>query len=286
MNQVLAVDLGGTKTAMALVDEAGRQTGKQKRASSSEVKGTIAQIEGCATGVPLRAIGVIVPGIYDSCTGEAWAPNLWGPHWTQLRDPVEQRLGVPVTIASDRAGYVLGEQWLGAARGLKDVIFVSVGTGIGAGILCDGRVIDGAHGIAGAVGWMVVGGPWTEEYQECGGWEFEAAGPAVARKAGTRGAEEVAVLARAGDRCALALMRHTADFLALGIANLISILDPAMVVLGGGLLQSGDLLFERIRENALRWTQPIAAHRTRIEMTILGEDAGLIGAARLDKIEG
>jgi glucokinase len=76
-------------------------------------------------------------------------------------------------------------------------------------------------------------------------------------------------------------MDVTADYLGLGVAGLISVLNPAMVVLGGGLMQAGDLLFDRIRRNALRWTQPVAARRTRMEMTILGEDAGLLGAAWL-----
>jgi len=224
---------------------------------------------------------MIVPGIYDSKTGEAWAPNLWGMERVPLRESVEQTLGMAVAIASDRAGCVLGEEWLGAARGLEDVVFVSVGTGIGAGILAGGRVVEGARGIAGAAGWMVLGGPWKEEYRQCGGWEIEAAGPALARRAGRESAEAAVAAARAGDSKAREALDTTADYLALGIAGLITVLNPEMVVLGGGLMQASDLLLERIRANALRWTQPIAAQTTRIERSALGEDAGLLGAARL-----
>jgi glucokinase len=184
-------------------------------------------------------------------------------------------------VSSDRSGYVLGEQWVGCAQGLQDVVFVGVGTGIGVGILSGGRLIEGSRGIAGAAGWMVIGGPWKSAYTNCGGWETEAAGPATARRAGMNSAEEVIAAASGGDEKALAVLLETADYLALGVANLISILNPEMVVLGGGFLQAADLILDRVRTNALRWTQPVAALTTRIEKTSLSEDAGLLGAARL-----
>jgi glucokinase len=281
MNSVLAIDLGGTKTSLAFVDHAGRITGKEKLPAFRSLDGSVKQMAAYLGGAQVESVGIIVPGIYDSSTGEAWAPNLWGMERMPLREAAEQTLGVPVAIASDRAGYLLGEEWLGAARGLNDVVFVSAGTGIGVGILSGGRVIDGARGIAGAAGWMVLGGPWKEEYRQCGGWETEAAGPAVARRAGMESAEAVVAAARAGDEKARTALDATADYLALGVAGLIAVLNPEMVVLGGGLMQASDLLLDRIRHNALRWTQPIAAQTTRIEKTALGEDAGLLGAARL-----
>ena len=281
MSHVFAVDLGGTKTAMALVDRAGKVSGKKKVAAVHTLDDTISQLAEYLSDVEADAAGIIVPGIYDPQTGEGWAPNLWGHSRVPLRDAVEERIKIPVVISSDRSGYVLGEQWLGRAQGLQDVVFVSVGTGIGVGILSAGRLIEGARGIAGAAGWMVIGGPWQEAYTNCGGWETEAAGPAAARRAGMRSAEEVIAAARAGDGRALDVLLRTADYLALGVANLISVLNPEMVVLGGGFLQAGDLILDRIRTNALRWTQPVAALSTKIERTSLGEDAGLLGAARL-----
>ncbi len=280
VSNVFAVDLGATKTALALVDANGAIAEKHKLPSAHTFEETVAQIvnrfpHGAA------AAGLVVPGIYDPHTGRVWAPNLWGPETFPLRDALEQRLGSSVTIGSDRAGYVLGEHWLGAARGLNDVVFVAVGTGIGVGIVSNGRPIEGAHGTAGAAGWMVVGGPWKSEYEKAGGWETEAAGPALARRAGMETAEAVVADARAGNPKALDAVRQTADILALGIANLIAVLNPEMVVLGGGLMHAADLMLQRIRSQALRWTQPIAAKATRIEKTALGEDAGLLGAARL-----
>jgi glucokinase len=231
------------------------------------------------------AIGVIVPGIYEPSTGNVWAPNLWGKDFHPLHKVLKEELTVPVAIGSDRTGSVLAEQWCGAASGLQDVLFVAIGTGIGVGILSRGKPLEGARGIAGAAGWMVVGGSWKAEYSACGGWETEAAGPSLARRSGMESAEAVVAAARAGDRNALDALDQTSDYLALGIANLIAMFDPEMVVLGGGLMQASELMLERIRSQALCWTQPIAAKHVRIEKTALGEDAGLLGAARLAWLE-
>jgi glucokinase len=280
MSHVLAVDLGGTKTAIGLVDESGLICEKQTIPAVQSFQSTIEQIAEWRS-VPVAAAGVIVPGIYDPSNGTSWAPNLWGRQFHPLRAALEQEMAVPIAIGSDRTGSVLAEQWLGVARGLEHVVFVAVGTGIGVGIVSDGRPVEGARGIAGAAGWMVVGGPWKLEYAACGGWETEAAGPAVARRAGMESAEAVVAAARAGDAKALDALSQTADYLALGIAALIGILDPEMVVLGGGFMQASDLMLERIRSQAICWTQPVAAKHVRIEKTALGADAGLLGAARL-----
>jgi len=283
MNQFLAIDFGGTKTAIALVDETGSIAEKQKIPAAADFASSVAQVSDWMADRTVRpaAVGVIVPGIYDRTAGTAWAPNLWGRDFQPLRTALERQLQVPVAIGSDRTGSVLAEQWLGAARGLNHVIFVAVGTGIGVGIVAEGRAIEGAHGIAGAAGWMVVGSPWKPEYAACGGWETEAAGPALARRAGMATAEAAVAAARGGDARAMEAVARTADWLALGIAGLIAVFDPEMVVLGGGLMQARDLLLERIRRQTLAWTQPVAARHVRIEATVLGEDAGLLGAARL-----
>jgi len=211
----------------------------------------------------------------------AWAPNLWGWDEVPLRRALEERISVPLAIDSDRSGCVLGEQWLGAARGLGDVVFVAVGTGIGVGILAGGRLIRGAHGIAGAAGWFALDPRWKRIYGQVGCWEAEASGPAVARRAGEAAAETVAEAARRGDSKALQVLEDTAEYLAMGLANILSLLNPEMIVLGGGLMQAGDLLLEPVRRRMVRWAQPVAMKRTRIELTQLGGNAGLLGAARL-----
>jgi glucokinase len=285
MTTVLAVDLGGTKAAIARVNEHGALDGRQTLPAARSVEGSVAQIAAACHGV--AALGVIVPGIYTPSTGRAWCPNLWGPDEVPLRQVLQAALSVagvrpvPIAIDSDRAGYVLGEAWLGAARGLDDVLYVGIGTGIGVGILSGGVVIRGAHGIAGAAGWFALTPDWREAYGRTGCWESESAGPAVAARVGAADAQAVVASARAGNPVAVSVLNRAADYTAMGVANLISAFNPEAVVLGGGFMTgAADLLLDRIRAGVLRWAQPIAASRCRIDASQLGEAAGLLGAAR------
>jgi len=177
---------------------------------------------------------------------------------------------------------VTGEQWLGAACGLTDVTFLAVGTGIGAGIISGGRLIRGAGDIAGAVGWFALDPRTKEIYKRVGCFEAESAGPALARRAGGQLTTEAIIeRARHGDSAARQIVDETIQYLAMGVANLVSVLNPQMIVLGGGLMQAGDLFLEPVRREMLQWAQPIAAKQVRIELSALGEDAGMLGAARL-----
>lgn len=287
----LAIDLGGTKASFAVVDPTGAVLSRIKRPSHENGAAVpfeaLAESAGetvAAAGLgwdDVRAAGLVVPGIYDPATGAAWAPNLWGRDEVPLRDALGPHLPVPLVADSDRSGYVLGEAWLGAARGCRDVVFLAVGTGIGAGILSDGRLVRGHGGIAGAVGWFALDPRWREDYARTGCFEAEAAGPAFARRLGVATAEEAAEAARRGDPAALRAVDETVEWLGMGIANLVSALDPQVVVLGGGLMQAADLFLEPVRRAFVRWAQPLAAPRCRIELTQLGEDAALFGAARL-----
>jgi glucokinase len=291
MPSVIAVDLGGTKLSAALVDAAGEVSHRVKiPVTSGDIRATVDQVARVveevlhASGISrerVRAIGVIVPGIYFASTGEAWAPNLWGHANVPLRAELERELRIPVKIDSDRAGCVTGERWLGAARGSNDVVFLAVGTGIGAGIISGGRLVRGAADISGAVGWFALNPQWREVYRDTGCWEAEAAGPALARRLGASSAEDVVARARHGEAAATQAMEQAAMYLGMGIANIVSILNPEIIVLGGGLMQAADLFLEPIRRTVAQWAQPVAAKQVRIEMTQLGEDAGLLGAARL-----
>lgn len=129
---------------------------------------------------------------------------------------------------------------------------------------------------------MSLNAEWNDSFAACGNWESESAGPALARAFQADSAEEVLAALRRGDQRAAAAVRRAASYAGRGVANLISVLNPEMVVLGGGLVQgAGDLMIETIRSEVKRWAQPISARRCRIEFTQLGEDAGLLGAARL-----
>lgn len=280
MKTVLAVDLGGTKTATARVNELGEIQDRRALPASRSVEESVEQIAAASRDV--AAVGIIVPGIYTPATGMAWCPNLWGTDEVPLLGALRKRLRMGAVIDSDRSGYVLGEAWLGAARGLRHVVYVSIGTGIGAGILSEGQLLRGAGGIAGAAGWFALDPDWKEEYAQTGCWESEAAGPGIARRAGLADAKAAVAAAREGNPAAVRALDRSAGYTAMGVANLISALNPEAVVLGGGVMAgAGDLLLDRIRAGVARWAQPIAARRCRIELTTLGEAAGLLGAARL-----
>ena len=289
---VVAIDLGGTKLAAALVDGHGTIRNKlrlpvEKESPQKSIEQICEVVARTAVSWEhVRAIGVAVPGVYFADTGHVWAPNLWGRDQIPLRDQLAARFPVPVVIDSDRAACVLGEQWLGAARGLTEVVFLAVGTGIGAGIITGGQLCRGAGGIAGAVGWFALDPRKREIYKQVGCFEAEAAGPAVARRAGASAAEVVVEAARQNDAAARRVLEETAAWLAMGVANIVSILNPQMIVLGGGLMQAGDLLLEALRREVPEWAQPLAARQVRIELTQLGEDAGLLGAARLALLKG
>lgn len=280
---VIAVDLGGTKLSAARVDAEGRISARHKvLLETRSASACVEQITECIHGMgAAAAVGLIVPGIYFAESGKVWAPNLWGNAHVPLRAELERLLNIPVVIHSDRAGYVLGEHWMGAAQGLKDVVFLSIGTGIGAGILAGGRLLRGAGDIAGAVGWFAFNSQQKDIHKLVGCWEAEAAGPALARRGNAKSAEEVVAAARKGDVEAGHAIAETAEYLSIGIANIVSILNPEMIVLGGGLMQAGDLFIDAIKNLISNWAQPIAACQVRIELTRLGEDAGLFGAARI-----
>jgi glucokinase len=291
MDAVVAVDLGGTKLTTAVVGATGKIFYRQKvaveRGSVERCAEQIADGVGQAISTAglshkqVRTIGVIIPGIYFADTGNVWAPNLWEHEQIPLRTELERKLTIPVVIDSDRAGYVLGEQWLGVARGLDDVVFLAVGTGIGAGIISGGRLLRGSGDIAGAVGWFALNAQQQEIYKHVGCWEAESAGPGLARRVGAASAEEVIAAARSGQAAAWNAVQESARYLGMGVVNIVSILNPQMVVLGGGLMQAADLFLDTVHYVMAEWAQPIAAQHVRIEVTSLGENAGLLGAARL-----
>ena len=171
---VLALDLGGTKLALAVIDDHGKVQQKHvsplRKRDGAKV-GALIQEEACLflRAADIRGIGICVPGISHTATGRVWAPNIPGWDDYPLREKMASVCGdLPIVIDSDRACCILGETRLGAARGRRNGIFVTVGTGIGAGIMADGRILRGAHDIAGAVGWFALRRPYDSKYVSCG----------------------------------------------------------------------------------------------------------------------
>ena len=325
---VVALDLGGTKLAAALVTPDGmaydrRVTpldGRRGRAVGSLIIDEVGRLlaAACASNRTVIAVGVSVPGIAHLQTGRVWAPNI--PDWDDypLRDEITAAVAeipstvkaaltaatisegnsIPVAIDSDRAAYILGEAWQGAARGCRDAIFLAVGTGIGAGILADGRVLRGVHGVAGAIGWLALDRPFTPDYAACGCFESHASGEGlakVARRLLHEGPEVESSLRSiehltaydvfraldAGDVLALRVVREAVEFWGMAAANLVSLFNPERIIFGGGVFGPALRLLPDIAAEARRWAQPISIQQVEFVPSQLGSDAGLVGAAYL-----
>ena len=283
---VFAADLGGTKLACAVVDANGKFVARHTEpVDTSSPKAPVAQIVRAAAkllpaGTQYAAAGVAVPGLARS-DGTVWAPNLPGWKRMPLARLLRAKLRVPVVVESDRNAVVLGEVWKGAARGKRDAIVLILGTGIGAGILSGGRLIRGAHELGGCAGWLRVTEEPSAEASKCGGLESLAAGPAIARAAKRDTAEDAAHLARSGDRAARRAFRRAGHLLGLGVANLVSLFDPEVVVLTGGLANAMDLFQEELTCTALANCQPLLSGTVQLRVSKLGAKANLYGIARL-----
>ncbi len=230
--------------------------------------------------------------------GTVWAPNLPGWNRMPLASRLKRALAIPVVVESDRNAAILGESWRGAARGKSDAIVFMIGTGIGAGILSGGRVLRGAHELSGCAGWLTITEAKRAASSGIGELEWLAAGPAIARTAQERlgageksslsridlstiTAHDVAVAARKGDPLALETFRRAGTLLGYGIANIVSLLDPQVIVLGGGLAAVSDLYLESLRTAMLERAQPLSASQVKVVVSKLGDKANLLGCARL-----
>ncbi len=292
---VVALDVGGTKVACGLVLGGGEILASKtvptvQISAEASIAQLVSLIDEMVAQAPKDAVaagaGLVIPGWVDRGKGTVWAPNIAGWDRLPLQDELQRRVALPVILDSDRSGYVRGEAWLGAARGLRDVVFLAVGTGIGAGIMVDGRVVHGHDDLAGAVGWLALDPEHKDNYRRMGCFEAEASGQAIAAKShavagGTKTARQVIEAAAAGDPVAGEILRGAAVYLGMGVANLVSTLNPEMIVLGGGVFRGGAALFEAVRHEFGRWAQPMAAQRVQLELSVLGEKAGLLGAARI-----
>jgi glucokinase len=287
-NAVLAIDLGGTKIASAVVSPAGRVS--EERDEAVDLTSPRAPLEQmvrrfrdlAGAGQAIAAAGVAVPGLVRR-DGTVWAPNLPGWEKFPLARELRRRLRVPVAVESDRNAVVLGEAWRGAARGKKDVIVLIIGTGIGAGILSDGRLVRGAHELSGCAGWMVVTDESGERAREVGALESLTAGPAIARAAGggSLTAATVAEAARRGRRRERDLLLRAGRRLGLAVANLASLFDPEIIVLTGGVALAADVYLEELKRTARAHAQPLSIGQIEIVPSELGARANLLGAARI-----
>jgi glucokinase len=304
--KVMGLDLGGTKLASAIFSEQGAILCKENAPlAGREGSGVSALIVETARAMaerePVEAIGVCIPGIYYAQKGSVWAPNI--PGWTDY--PLLGELnhafpGTSIRIDSDRACYILGERWQGAAQGCRNAIFLAIGTGIGAGILIDGRVLHGHGDIAGAIGWMGLVQPYEYKYANCGCFEYHASGDGLARVArdyltadpgcqselrsklgtGMKGVDVFAAFEN-GDEVAMRILDEAIVYWGMAVANLVSTFNPEKIIFGGGVFGPAVQFIERIQAEAKKWAQPIGFAQVALKISSLGGDAGLIGAGSL-----
>jgi glucokinase len=296
-SSVIGIDLGGTKVAAALLSRTGETICKTYRllagATGSAVGALVAEaiqeLRRQQPDIPVEAVGVCVPGIVYSKKGTVWAPNIPGwddyPLQRELAAAVND-LSVRIAVESDRTCYILGEVWKGAARGCTDAIYLAVGTGIGAGILLDGRVIHGASDIVGATGWMALETPWRDEYKPVGCFEYYASGNGIGTQAklryGDPSKSSYDVFAGYGtDPVATEILDHAIQLWGMGTANLVSLFNPQKVIFGGGVFGPAVPFIDRIYAEACRWGQPISMREVKYCAAETGGDAALLGAGYL-----
>ena len=294
---VIGVDLGGTKVAGALFSDKGHLLKKEYRllggATGSAVGVLVAEmivsLRTQRPDLPVEAVGICVPGIVYSKRGTVWAPNIPGWDNYPLKNDLQAVLGdasIKISIASDRTCYILGEVWKGAAQGCSDAIYLAVGTGIGAGILLDGRIIHGANDIVGATGWMALEAPYKEEFVPMGCFEYYASGNGIGQQArllyGDERKTSYDVFENYGkDSVATQILDKAIQLWGMGTANLVSLFNPQKVIFGGGVFGPAVRFIDDIYAEARKWGQPIAMRDVKFCPSALEGDAALLGAAYL-----
>jgi len=300
---LLAIDLGGTKLALAVFTDNGELLEEERIAlnhrSGDEVGDLICvSISTFINRQAISSIGICVPGIYYQEDGKVWAPNIQGWESYPLKERIEAiSKGIPVNIDSDRACYILGESWKGAAQGCSDAIFLAVGTGIGAGIMCAGQILRGAHDIAGAIGWLALERPFRDRFISAGCFEGMASGAGIAKQAKLLAVEmenyegpflrddvtthDVFAAYDHNDPVAQQVIAAAIELWGMAIANLVSLFDTEKIIFGGGVFGPATRFISEIRKEAEKWAQPISMKLVKIEASALGDKAGLYGAGRL-----
>lgn len=308
MKYAIAIDLGGTHLRTALIDRSGTiadvkrvetQADAGPDAGITQIANATRSVLDEASSTGIVGIGIAAPGPVDHKRGLVKSPpNLAGWGEVALADRVEALLDVPVCLGNDANLAALGEHRYGAGQGFANVIYVTVSTGIGGGIIVDNELLLGERGLAAEVGHipLVVEGPLCP----CGNrghLEALASGPSIAREARAalqRGIEsslaslgheltavDVTDAARAGDHLAKEVLARAGRFLGLGFVTLVHLFDTERFVIGGGVSNAGDLLLEPARHTAREHVMKPYRDTFDVVLAELGDDVGLMGAAAL-----
>lgn len=309
---ILGVDIGGTRLRLAITDNSGQIISKRVLPSPAQeepavmveaIVQTAKDLLGDVGGISFAAVGVAAPGPIDVSSSEVLsAPNLPQFGRTPLKALLERELEAAVVLENDANAAAVAEQRLGYGRNVEDMVYITVSTGIGGGIIIGGHIYHGSRGGAGELGHMIIdpGGPMCGCGRK-GCWEAFASGTAIAREATRRllshdtsllsklvdgksdilDAKMVCEAASAGDRLSLEVLDFSAFYFGLGLANVVNIFSPALIVVGGGLANSGELFISPAFKTCRAWTSPFHPDNVRLEVTCLGDDIALLGALAL-----
>jgi glucokinase len=307
---VIAADLGGTNLRAATVDRAGRihertkqHTPKAEKASEI-VRAIVQAARECESrsrerGAQIRAVSVVVPGTVRIAEGVVTkAPNVPSLNGFRLAAALESELQWPAVLENDANAAGVGEMWQGAGRGRKSIIMITLGTGVGGGIILDGKLWRGIDGSAGELGHIGVE-PFGGVACTCGSrgcLEVYASATAIVRM--TREAiprypnsplhtsedltaKSIFESGQAGDELALEVFRRMGIYLGVGLASLINIFNPEVIVIGGGVADGWDMFIPHVREQVQERAFPVPARRAEIVRAECGDDAGILGAAHI-----
>ena len=305
---IVGVDLGGTKIDAVLSDSCGnikKRELKETRAGegpNAVIKRIVDAIKAVSSDCKIAAVGIGAAGIIDVETGLITvSPNLPGWHNIKLKDILERDLDIKTFVDNDATVAALAEHKFGIAVGCDHFVCVTVGTGIGGGIVTNGQIYRGISGSAGEIGHMTIdiNGPLCA----CGNrgcFEALASGTALEREAKAKiaqgikttilnyakggrrvSAKNVYLAAQDGDMLAKGLIEQLGFYLGVGLANLINIFNPQLVVIGGGVSRMGEMLLEPARKTVRERAFELSAKAARVEISSLGYDAGPLGAVAL-----
>lgn len=309
---VLAIDLGGTKILAAVISAGYQIMAREYRltladegpqAVISRIFSAIGHVLSQNNMAPsqLGSISIAAAGAIDQAKGLITSsPHFPGLHDIPLRDLAQEKYRVNTLLLNDANAAALGEHRLGVGKGVDNLVLLTVGTGIGGGIIIDGNLYSGSSGSAGEIGHMTI--DINGIRCSCGNigcLETLASGTAIAREAikhvrlGESSslteivegkienitAEKVSTAAQHGDRLALDIVTRAATYLGVGMVNLVNIFNPDMIIVGGGVARMGDLLLNPARQVVMERAFPMAAQAVRIVPAQLGNDAGILGAA-------
>ncbi len=290
---ILCIDIGGTAVKLAFMDEDGNLSDRCETSVSFDnyetpVLATVLHAaEEMLSTRAVDGIGISTAGLIDVNTGTVLQANIPGFTGTELKREFEEAFGVPTWVLNDANAATLGESFTGRAKGLQHVIMLTLGTGVGGGLVLNGHAYQGAQGIAGELGHFAL-------YNDglicpCGKRGcFEAyasTGALVRRIKAATGENDIdgrAIFARAesGEQAICDELSKWIDDIAAGIVGLVHIFNPEMVLIGGGVSVQEKLLMAPLRQRVLEQVMPSFAYGLRIERATLGNDAGLTGAGR------